>query len=57
MDILKVSWFQKQIVKPRILPKDERMNSFLLVFDVFSFVFLEEIEDSKKAFLNYVSDL
>ena len=31
----------KKIVKPRILPKNERMNSFLLVCDVFSFVFWE----------------
>ena len=29
----------KKIVKPRILPKNERLNSFLLVCDVFSFVF------------------
>ena len=38
---LKVSLFRKQTVNPRILPKNERMNSFLLLCDVFSFVFWE----------------
>ena len=31
------------------------MNSFLLLCDVFSFVFLEEIEDSKKSFRNHLT--
>ena len=30
--------------------KNEQMNSFLLLCDVFLFVFLEEIEDSEKTF-------
>ena len=47
--------FQKQIVKPWILPKNKQMNSFLLVYDIFSFVFFEENEDSKKAFRNYLT--
>ena len=38
---LKVSLFRKQTVNPRILPKNEQMNSFLLLCDVFSFVFWE----------------
>ena len=45
----------KKIVKPRILPKNERMNSFLLVYDVFSFVFLENPRAEKK--LSRLSDL
>ena len=32
--------------------KNERMNSFLLLCDVFPFVFFEQIEDTKKAFRN-----
>ena len=40
----------KQIVKLRILPKNEQMNSFLLVCNVFSFVFLEESSSRKKRF-------
>ena len=47
---LKVSYFQKETVKPRILPKNERMNSFLLVCDVFSFVFWENPRPGKKRF-------
>ena len=31
------------------------MNSFLLLCDVFSFVFQEEIEDTKKTFQNYLT--
>ena len=51
--ILKFSWFQKQIAKPRILQKKkEQINSFLLLFDVFSCVFLEEIDVNKKTFRN-----
>ena len=38
---VKVSFFRKQTAKPRILPKNERINSFLLLCDVFSFVFWE----------------
>ena len=37
----------KKIVKPRILPKNERMNSFLLVCDVFLFVFWENPRPEK----------
>ena len=40
----------KKNVKPRILPKNERMNSFLLVCDVFSFVFLKNPRPEKKLF-------
>ena len=40
----------KKIVRPRILPKNERMNSFLLVYDVFSFVFLKNPRPEKKLF-------
>ena len=49
-NIIKVSKFRKQIVKPKILPKNERMNSFLLVYDVFSFVFWENPRPEKKHF-------
>ena len=52
---LKVSQFRKQIVKPWILSKNKQMNLFLQVCDMFLFVFLEEIEDSKKAFQNYLT--
>ena len=31
------------------------MNSFLLLYDVFLFVSLEEIEDTKKIFRNYLT--
>ena len=41
---------KKQIVKPRILPKKEWMNSFLLACDLFLFVFLEESMARKKCF-------
>ena len=37
--IRKGQLISKKFVKPRILPKNERMNSFLIVCDVFSFVF------------------
>ena len=37
----------KKIVKPRILPKNEQMNSFLLVCDVFSFIFWENPRPEK----------
>ena len=45
----------KKIVKPRILPKNERMNSFLLVCDVFSFVFWENPRPEKN--VSRLSDL
>ena len=45
---LKVSSFWKQTVKPRILPKNEWINSFLLVCDLFSFIFLENPRPIKK---------
>ena len=48
--ILKVSQFRKQIVKPWILPKNERMNLFLLLCDVFSFVFWMKLKTPKKPF-------
>ena len=50
--VLKVSWFGKQIVKSWILPKNKLMNSFLLPCNM---VFLEKIEDFKKAFQNYLT--
>ena len=37
--VVKVSQFRKQIVKLCILPKNEQMNSFLLLCNVFWFVF------------------
>ena len=40
----------KKIVKPRILQKNERMNSFLLVCDVFSFAFWKNPWPRKKRF-------
>ena len=40
----------KKIVKPRILLKNEQMNSFLLVCDVFSFVFCKNPWLEKKRF-------
>ena len=45
-----------------ILPKNERMNSFFLpnstMIELFSFVFLEEFEDSKKSWpLAYTNQL
>ena len=49
--ILKVSWFQKQIVKPWILPKTNRWIRFYYYATCFC-SFLEKIEDSKKAFQN-----
>ena len=45
----------KKIVKPRILPKNERMNSFLLLCDVFSFVFWENPRPEKN--VSRLSDL
>ena len=45
----------KKIVKPRILPKNERMNSFLLVCDMFSFVFWENPQPEKN--VSRLSDL
>ena len=45
----------KKIVKPRILPKNERMNSCLLVCDVFSFVFWENPRPEKN--VSKVTDL
>ena len=48
--------FSKKIVKPRILPKNERMNSFLLVCDVFSFVFWKNPRSAKKN-VSRLSDL
>ena len=50
LDVVKVSSFRKQIVKPWILPKNEWMNSFLLVCEVFSFVFRENPKPEKKCF-------
>ena len=41
--------------KPRILPKNEQMNSFLLVCDVFSFVFWENPRPQKN--VSRLSDL
>ena len=47
---LKVSWFRKQIVKQQILPKNEQMNSFLLLCEVFSFVFWKKLKTPKQHF-------
>ena len=41
LDFIKGQLISKKIVKPRILPKNEQMNSFLLVCDMFLFVFWE----------------
>ena len=46
--LLKVSLFRKKIFKPRILPKNERMNSFLLVCDVSLFGFWKNPRLEKK---------
>ena len=46
---LKVSQFQKQIVKPWILPNNKQMNTFLLI------CFLEEIQGTKKTFQNHLT--
>jgi hypothetical protein len=45
----------KKNVKPRILPKNERLNSFLLVWDVFSFIFWENPRPEKN--VSRLSDL
>ena len=50
LTLTKGQLISKKIVKPRILPKNERMNSFLLVCDVFSFVFWENPRPEKKCF-------
>ena len=47
---LKVSKFQKQIVKPWIHPKNERMNSFLLLCNLFLFVFWKKLKTLKRHF-------
>ena len=52
---LKGQLISKKIVKPRILPKNERMNSFLLVCDVFSFVFWKNPRTEKN--ISRLSDL
>ena len=49
-DETKGQFVSKKIVKPRILQKNERMNSFLLVCDVFSFGFLKNPRQEKKLF-------
>ena len=49
-DFFKGQLISKKIVKPRILPKNEQMNSFLLVCDMFSFVFWENPRPEKKRF-------
>ena len=45
----------KKNFKTRILPKNERINSFLLVCDVFSFVFWENPRQEKN--VSRLSDL
>ena len=50
MYISKGHLISKKIAKPRILPKNERMNSFLLVCDMFSFVFWENPRPEKNRF-------
>ena len=46
----KVSWFQKQIVKPWVLPKNGQTNSFLLLCDVFLFVFWKKVNTLNRHF-------
>ena len=48
--IVKGQLISKKIVKPRILPKNEQMNSFLLACDVFSFVFWANPRSEKNRF-------
>ena len=36
-------------------PKNEQTNSILLLWDLFFFFFLEDIEDTKKTFWNYLT--
>ena len=45
--LLKVSWFRKGLWGRRFPPKNERMNSFLLVCELFSFVFWRKSTTSK----------
>ena len=47
---LKVNQFRKQIVKPWILPKNERMNLPLLLWDVFLFIFWKKLKSTKRHF-------
>ena len=42
--------FRKQIVKPGILPKNEQMNSFLLLCEMFLFVFWKKLKTPKMHF-------
>ena len=51
----KVSKFRKQIVKSRILPKNEGKNSFLLVCNVFLFVFWKNPRPEKQTFRDYLT--
>ena len=49
---LKVRQIWNDFFKPTFLPKNEPTNLTLLLVELFSFVFLEESEDSKKTFRN-----
>ena len=42
--------FESKLWSCEFFQKNKRMNSFFLLCEVFSFVFLEEIEDTKKPF-------
>ena len=56
---LKVRKSRNDFFKPRILPKKQanKLNFTVMIpqFDLFSFIFLEEIEDTKKTFRNYLT--
>ena len=47
---LKVRWFRNGFWGLRFPPKNERKNSFLLLFDLFSFVFWRKSTTSKNLF-------
>ena len=50
MQLVKGQLISKKIVEPRILQKNEQMNSFLLVCNVFSLVFWANPRPEKKCF-------
>ena len=49
---LKVSQSQIIVFKPRFLPKNKHKNTMIPQVNLFSFVLLEESEDTKKIFRN-----
>ena len=50
--MLKVREIRNDFLKLMFLPKNEQTNSTLLLVDLFSFVFLEESDDTKNTFQN-----